>query len=352
MKYFSFDSNSYFLAFMNNKLNNIIDQETLDWLLEDENPSVRYFTLTRLLGNHINDDKVTDVKSKIMTQGTVPQILLNQNPDGYWGEINKFYHQKYRGAVWQLMILAECFADGKDDIISKACEYILQQSQDRNYHGFAFTGKGKNTGGTMNDVIPCLTGNMVWSLIRLGLGDDNRVKEGIRWICKYQRADDGVESPPTGQPYDRFEMCWGKHTCHMGVVKSLKALAEIPEKERDLAIKEKIDQLVEFILIHHIYKRSHDLQNVSKSGWKRFGFPLMYQTDILEILCILTDLDIHDHRMNDGIEILKQKQNKDKRWKLANTYNDKLDVKIETKGQNSKWITARAVYVLLNNELK
>ena len=56
-------------------------------------------------------------------------------------------------------------------------------------------------------------------------------------------------------------MCWGRHTCHLGA---------------------------EFVLRHHFHKRSHDLAKVSKPGWPRFGFPLMYQTDVLEILGILT----------------------------------------------------------------
>ena len=80
-------------------------------------------------------------------------------------------------------------------------------------------------------MIPCLTGNMVFSLIRFGYLDDPRVQRGVDWITRYQRFDDG-DGDPQGWPYDKFEMCWGKHTCHMGVVKALKALAEIPADRR------------------------------------------------------------------------------------------------------------------------
>ena len=46
-------------------------------------------------------------------------------------------------------------------------------------------------GGRHGAVIPCLTGNMVWSLIKLGFYEDSRVERGINWIIKYQRFDDG-----------------------------------------------------------------------------------------------------------------------------------------------------------------
>lgn len=84
------------------------------------------------------------------------------------------------------------------------------------------------------------------------------------------------------------DICWGKHTCHMGVVKALKALSAIPEDIRTDEINDTIQKASEFLLVHHIHKRSHDLRRVSKPGWLKFGFPLMYQTDVLEILDILT----------------------------------------------------------------
>ena len=63
----------------------------------------------------------------------------------------------------------------------------------------------------------------------------------------------------------------------MGAVKALKALAEIPENKRSADVKNMIEKGAEYMLKHHIYKRSHDLNLVAKPGWLKFGFPLMYQ---------------------------------------------------------------------------
>lgn len=38
----------------------------IDWLLEEDNPSVRYFTLTDLLGRSKRDHEVQEAKAKIM----------------------------------------------------------------------------------------------------------------------------------------------------------------------------------------------------------------------------------------------------------------------------------------------
>jgi hypothetical protein len=319
--------------------------DALDWLLEENNPSVRYFTLMDILGEPETDGEVVKAKKDIMKSGAVPKILSRQKNEGYWETAKGFYTTKYKGTVWQLIILAELGADKEDEHIKSACEFILENSQERESGGFSIR-DSKTGGGARSGVIPCLTGNMVWSLIKFGYLNDPRVQRGIDWITTFQRFDDGVEEPPKGWPYDQWEICWGKHTCHMGIVKALKALAEIPVGKRSKAIQSTIEQSVEFMLRHHIHKRSHNPGRVSKPGWLRFGFPLMYQTDVLEILGILTKLGYRDARMQEAIDLVISKQDRTGRWLLENTYNGRFQTNIEQKGRASKWITLNALRVL------
>ena len=72
----------------------------------------------------------------------------------------------------------------------------------------------------------------------------------------------------------------------------------------------------------------------------------MYQTDVLEILGILTKLGYSDNRMQEAIDLVISKQDKNGRWKLENTYNDRLQVNIEQKDKVSKWITLHALRIL------
>jgi len=316
------------------------------WLLEEENPSVRYFTLKDLLDKPENDPEVRRSKHAIMQTGIVPEILKKQQEPGYLQTYPRFYTYKYKGLVWSLIALAEFGAEAAPEI-REQCEYILNHSQETQDGGFAQNASAKTGGGRLSEVIPCLTGNMVWCLIRFGYLNDPRVQKGIGWLTRYMRFNDGSEADPQVPPYDRFEACWGKHTCHMGVVKALKAFGAIPETKRTKAVNDMINGAVEFMLIHHIHKRSHNLSRTSKPGWLKFGFPLMYQTDVLEILDILSALDIRDSRMGEALDLVVSRQDDMGRWRIGNTYgSDRMLIPVGQIGEQSKWLTLRALRVL------
>ncbi len=321
------------------------------WLLEESNPSVRYFTLKNILDRSDEDKEVRDAKREIMQTGTVPGMLQRQREMDYIQAFSRFYTYKYKGLVWSLITLAELGAEATPQIIEQ-CEYLFENSQERQDGGFSQNTAVRTGGGRITEVIPCLTGNMVWSLIRFGYLNDPRLQKAVDWLTRFLRFNDGVANDPQVLPYDHIEMCWGKHTCFMGVVKALKGLSAIPVERRTEKITETIDKAVEFLLIHHIYKRSHDLNRKSKPGWLKFGFPLMYQTDILEILDILTEMGIKDKRMDDAVSIVIARQDDMGRWKAENAYNsERLLIPIGQSGEQSKWITLRAMRVLKRYEV-
>ena len=87
--------------------------------------------------------------------------------------------------------------------VRAACEAILAGAQDPDSGGFS-TERSKRAGGGLHSmVIPCLTGNLVFSLVRLGMLDDPRVQRAVDWITIYQRFDDAEGDAPTGWPYDK-----------------------------------------------------------------------------------------------------------------------------------------------------
>jgi len=324
----------------------VLKADSTNWLLEEENHSVRYFALKDIFDKPEDDKLVQDARREIMRSGLVSGILQKQQETEYIRAYPRFYTNKYKGLVWSLIVLAELGAEAIPQI-KEQCEYILNNSQEPRDGGFSQNIAVRTGGGRITEVIPCLTGNMVWSLIRFGYLDDPRLQRGIDWITRFMRYNDGIENDPQIPPYNHYEMCWGAHTCHMGVVKVLKALSVIPMGKRTKEVNDTIQKSVEFLLIHHIYKRSHNLNKTSKPGWLKFGFPLMYQTDVLEILDILTGLGIVDSRMNESINVIRAKQDDMGRWIAENTYNsDRLLIPIEQQGEQSKWLTLRAMRVL------
>ena len=76
-----------------------VDSATIEWLLEPENPAVRFLTLTTLLGRSARHPEVREARAAIMRTGVVPAILACQDPAGHWWKPDSFYGAKYRGTV-------------------------------------------------------------------------------------------------------------------------------------------------------------------------------------------------------------------------------------------------------------
>jgi hypothetical protein len=318
------------------------------WLLEPGDPSVRYFTLRELLGRPAHDPEAASARAEIMQRGPVPALLARQAPGGYWGKAEDFYiRAKYRGSVWTIQLLAELGADGADPRIRRASEFILSTSQDRASAGFSYK-SGPLAGGDHAATLPCLTGNMLFALIRFGYLCDPRVQAGIEWILRCQRFDDGDGPAPHGWPYEGSRGCWAKHTCHIGVVKALKALGEIPPDQRSDEICSLIQMLAGHLLKHQIFMSSHHPDQVAMPEWLEFGFPRFPTTDALEILLLLTRLGIRDPRMQPAIDCLLAKQDELGRWPMEFSYNDRMLVSIERKSRPSKWLTLWALCALRN----
>jgi hypothetical protein len=316
-------------------------RETIGWLLEKDNPSVRYLTLTEILARPQKNAEVQEAKAAIMATGVIPKILAKQRPEGYWLDRQNFYIKaKYRGTVWQVILLAELFADGSDKRIRSACEFLLKHSQNKETGGFSYR-SSKAGDGDKDAIIPCLTGNLTWSLIRFGYGEDPRIQKALDWITRYQRFDDGENTSPSGWPY-RSEKCWGRHTCMLGIVKSLKALSEVAPENRSAAAQTCIRKATNFILKHHLFMRSHNLNVIANPDWICLGFPLFWMTDIVELIWLLVKNGIRDKRMDDAVELSLSKQDQGGRWPLEKTFNGRMLAKIEEKDCPSKWITWRA----------
>ena len=320
--------------------------DPVPWLLEAEDPALRAATLQHLLDVPDGVPALASARGAMASAGVVGRILAAQGPDGHWGERDAFYRDKYRGTVWQLVTLAALGADGTDPRVLAGCEAVLEDAQDRESGGFAVDRARSAAGGRHSEVIPCLTGNLVWALVTFGLLDDARVQRGIEWITTYQRFDTGDGPRPTGWPYDRYTSCWGRHTCHMGAVKALKALAAIPPARRTDDVERTLAEGTEYLLRHHVHKRCHDTAQVAKPGWLRLGFPLMYQTDVLEVLRVLTTLGVRDERMTEAVDVVVGKADADGRLALEQTFNDRFRVRVETKGGPSRWLTLEALRML------
>ncbi len=313
----------------------ILGDSPIDWLLERSNPSVRYFTLVDVLGKPQDDLEVRYTKKAISESATVQMILRKQNPLGYWENPNRPYVPKYKSSYWTVMVLGNLGIDKTCDEVAKACEFIFQfQLEDG---GFPC----ENIGTGRESQLSCLTGNMVAALVRLGYENDSRVKRAVNWLVRIQNRDGGWLCPYwKAHAKDR-------HGCFMGTICPLEAFSEIRSTDLKKELTASISNGAEFLLMHRLFKADHHNYRIINQAWLELGFPWFFSYNILRGLDVLTKLGyVNDPRLEDGVDMLLQKRQKNGSWVLENSPVGRMQVDIETKGQPSKWITLIALRML------
>ena len=101
-----------------------VPAETLDWLLESENPAVAVLTRRALLGD---DDAATAALWERRNEyAPVAAILNAQLEDGSWATPSQDY-RKYQGSLWQVHLLGELWADGGDERVQRAAAYAFSR---------------------------------------------------------------------------------------------------------------------------------------------------------------------------------------------------------------------------------
>ena len=324
-----------------------VNGDSLSWLLEHDrkNPAIRYFALRELLDQPADDAEVMEAQAAIMTSGSVPAILNAQHADGYWQVAGGGY-EKYRGSVWQIMLLAELGANPEDERVQRGCEYVLS-------HSIASTG-GFAAGRTPypSGVIHCLNGNMLHALIRLGWLDDPRVQQALDWQTRSITGEGEIQYYQSGTSGPDFSCAVNdKLPCGWGATKAMKALITVPLERRTPAILRALERGAQFLLSFNLAQANYPYKNKVSAAWFKLGFPLSYWSDVLETLGVLAALGFgSDARLAGAQRWLLDKQDAQGRWMLENTLNGRMWRSIEVKGKPSKWVTLRALRVLKRAE--
>jgi hypothetical protein len=93
------------------------------------------------------------------------------------------------------------------------------------------------------------------------------------------------------------------------------------------------------------YPARHD--NKPSRDWWKFGFPVYYVTDLLQLVEALALLGYgSDPRLAHALQLIREQQDEQGRWKLNYDYNAKTWVNFGTPKEPNKWVTLRALRVL------
>jgi len=337
--------------------------EVINWLLETENPSVRYLALRHMLGWSEEDPDVQTARAAIPASQRVKRIFAKQDSNGFWGDPESPYLPKYTASYWTLMVLGYLRLRKEDEGVSKAAEHLFGFQQPCG--GFAECGKegarreynivacrrraSKRNLPEEDAFVPdyihqmtlsCLTGNVVAALLRLGYENDPRLWRALDWLVDIQNADGGWLCP-----YWKVHIK-DTHSCFYGTICPLEAFAEIPAEKRSSKVQEAVSRGAEFLLMHRLYKADHHDFRAINPKWLKLAFPWFYGYDILRGLWVLARLGSEDERMDDALAALLEKQTPEGNWILESTPYGRMQANLEKKGQPSKWITLHALWVL------
>jgi len=316
--------------------------DPLPWLLErdEANPGVRFFALRDLLDRSPDVPELEAARVQVMRVGPVRAILDAQSPEGYWVKPGPGYSPKYRGTVWSVLFLAQLGADGRDERVRRAADYVFSHAQAAN-DAFACNGRPSTS-------IHCLWGNMVRALLDLGIWGDERL----------ERAVDSLARSVTGEGYEWYRrggvqgpgfVCSANYglPCGWGAVRALWALNGVPVADRGPAVEAAIQAGVDFLLSYDVARADYPYQERINSSWFKFGYPLGYVTDVLLNLEALAEAGCGgDPRLDGAVDLVLSKQDEGGRWKLEYSYKGKMWADIEKKGRPSKWVTLRTTRVL------
>jgi hypothetical protein len=324
--------------------------DSLSWLLEPESPGVRYIALRHLLDLPPDDPQLLAARTAAHQEGPIAAILANMDEAGFWVEPGPGYYPKYRGTVWSLISLAQLGASAAlDERIALACSYLIDHTL---APGGQFTINGMPSG-----TADCIQGNLCAALLELGY-DDPRLESAFEWMARSVTGEGIAPMTDRDAPVRYYAGKCGptfacgsnnKLPCAWGGVKVMLAFGLWPIDRRSPLIQRALQQGIDFFFSTDPARADYPSGYSDKpsGNWWKFGFPVFYVTDLLQVLEALVRLGYgSDPRLANALDLLRQKQDAQGRWSLEYDYTGKTWADFGSKKQPNKWVTLRGLRVL------
>jgi hypothetical protein len=330
-------------------------KDSLPWLLESSDPGARYLALRDLLDLSPEDKKLKSARQAAHRDGPIAVVLSHLEKEGYWVKSGPGYNPKYRSTVWSMILLAQLGASaGEDKRVEQACNYLL----DHMAEGGQFT---STTSGAPSGTIDCLQGNLLWSLMELGC-EDPRIDKAYEWMARTVTGEGIAPMEERDATIRYYAYKCGptfacgvnnKLPCAWGGVKVMLALSKVPANKQTPLIRNAIEQGAEFFLGIDPATAKYPTRDGSKPNraWWKFGFPIFYVTDLLQLAEAFAVLGYgRDPRLSNTLNVVREKQDSEGRWLLEYDYTGKTWVNFGIKKDPNKWVTLRALrmFKLLN----
>jgi hypothetical protein len=329
-----------------------LNGDSLTWLLENDEPGVRYLAMRDLLELPADDSELTAARELAHSRGPISMILDEMDDAGYWVKEGPGYYPKYRGTVWSVIMLSQLGASiTLDERIERACHYLLDHALTENGQ---FSMLGPPSGN-----IDCLQGNLCAAMCDLGV-IDSRLEKAFEWMARSVTGEGVAPMKDKKAPLRYYSgnlgpdfLCGAnnKLPCAWGAVKVMLAFSKNHPDQQTYLVESAIQKGIDFLLGVDPAEAAYPTGWSSKpsGNWWKFGFPVFYITDLLQNIEALVLLGYgKDPRLSNAMNVIREKQDKDGRWALEYSYTGKTWVNFGEKKAPNKWVTLRAARVLVN----
>ena len=306
----------------------LLFNETTAWLLDSQTPSIRYLTMTKLLGKKETDPEAIAARRSISHSDPVKKILEAQNADGSWVQPKHIYSPKYRSSHWTMLLLSELAADPQEGRMRNGSDFMQSWVQGNMPEYLRRTEAG----------FGCFWGNWLRYQLYCGKSSDTFSGEVIRFVC------DDIER----KGRCRYN---GDLPCAWSVARGLYGLALLPESLRDSAVKSAIRVGLHFLLDeHNLNQADYPAEEKPHELWFKLSFPLFYHTDKLFVLRVLKEHHALDHpNAKKATEWLVEKRGKSGAWHGGSPFASRTRPFLAKPDTVDRWITLHALNVLMYN---
>jgi hypothetical protein len=300
--------------------------DATEWLLEDSDPSVKYFTLQWLLDKPEDNPEVISTSQAIAQSDAVKKLLRRQRPEGNWGSDSRPHH----GTKGNLLLLMWLGYRG-DEGVRKAMAFRMDGClQEDGAYGIELKGHLV--------LLPCHGADLLRQMLWFGYRDDPRAKKLLNWLVVIQE-EDGVW--PCVSKLRPFSCLWA-------TADVLRAYRDLPPEWVTPEIAASRQLAVQQFLDSNLYQYG---KAKASPRWLEFGFPLQWDSDVLEVLELLGPyISSDEERVQEWLNFILEKQDSEGRWPCEKHPKGggwmRKFVEFDEIGEPSKWVTLHAMRML------
>jgi len=286
----------------------------IQWLLNSNDPSVRYLTLIDVLDTPRNSRAVKTARAQIPDSPRVRTLFAGQQAARRSSDQSLAIHpggfgvhpyKKWDGAHWRLVSLVELGIPADDPRARIAIDQVLHwltgethRRSIRRLHGLTRRCASQE-------------GNALAVCSRLRLIDDPRVRYLAESLIEWQWPDGGWNCDKNDD---------ARHSSFYESLAPLWGLIEYHRATRDADCLNAARRAAELFLRHRLF-RSEKTGEVIDPNWLLLHYPLYWHFDILQALVILSRLGpLTDPRLTEALDILESKRLPDGSWKAEGAY--------------------------------